>query len=310
MNMFPRWKKGPLASVMISSRGRPESLKRAVMSCYDLAKDPSSIEVIVKIDDDDAPTRKMIEHLLVDRRLPIKAIETPRGRGFLEMSDWVNLMSSCASGDWLILLNDDAYIMTQDWDSVLLYSGVKSPRFGYESVFLFSLEHRDEPGAYAWPCLRRQTYEILGHFSPILACDLWVSMVMKTIGAMAEVPIQVGHDRLEHEEGETRRGIVDAGEYMRWQMHCVEGRRALGADIYTLAEWLVDRHKRLKWEAKPRGDGWFWWKIAEVATECLTFVAGDRALLFPFASDGEKSVKTLKELNGWWADPLSVYEEN
>lgn len=293
--MFPRGR-GPLVSVMIASRGRADGLKKTIASCYDLANDPKSIEIILKLDEDDFFTQNMVNEL----PYPIKSIVTPRGQGFFEMNVWVNMMAEKASGDWLILLNDDACIETPQWDRILLYAGITSPQFGYENIFLFTIQNNDEQGSYAWPCLRRKVFDILGHFSPVLACDLWVYKIMHAICRTTEIPIKVKHVRIK-EGDETHKGIIEANEFMRWQVTSPQGLKEFVKDVAAITSWMQEQHINLKWDREPIDRGWYWWKIAEVASEYLALVSDGKAMLFPNASDGERVVYPIDKLDGWWS---------
>ena len=50
-------------SVLLPTRGRPEWLKESVMSLWSQAAHPNALELILKVDEDDEPTRKMVEEL-------------------------------------------------------------------------------------------------------------------------------------------------------------------------------------------------------------------------------------------------------
>lgn len=309
MKMFPRGP-GPLITFMIPSRGRPASLQRAVRSIYNLAKDKSAAEIMVKLDDDDPESIIAAQELIDLDAIPVMVFVTPRGRGFYEMTGWANMMASYSRADWIALLNDDAYLTTKDWDHFLLHSGIKAPRFGFESVFLFRFQHSDEPGAFAWPCLRRKVVSILGHYAPVLASDLWLNRLLTAIGSISDIPIEIKHERLEHEGGETRQGISDANEVMNWQTMSLYGLRAHVNEMNTLVTWLEWLHGRLQWTDKPQSDGWYWWRMGEVANEFFTYVKDGKALLLSPTMDGENIIGQVDELKGQWAKQESPYRED
>ena len=55
--------RGPLVSILIPTRGRSSSLCVAIDSLYSLAFDKSSIEFLLKVDDDDVETIETIKRL-------------------------------------------------------------------------------------------------------------------------------------------------------------------------------------------------------------------------------------------------------
>jgi len=97
-------------SLLVPSRARPKSLIRMLESALETAARPDDLEVVVLFDDDDA------ESLALDLGLfPVIRLVRPRmGMG--------ELMMECiraATGDILIMANDDIVIRSKDWDDLV-----------------------------------------------------------------------------------------------------------------------------------------------------------------------------------------------
>lgn len=123
-------------SVLIPSRARPERLEKAVRSILDTACDPSSVEVIIRIDDDDPDTTRAIERL---RELGARVLVGARRMGYASLADFYTEMAEAASAPWIWIMNDDAWIeddratrianwrwgspTIRSWDSQLLLLG-------------------------------------------------------------------------------------------------------------------------------------------------------------------------------------------
>lgn len=191
MRPFPRGN-GPLLSVLLPSRGRPEHLAQAVDSIYSLAGDKNSVEFIFKADDDDIPTVNFLSRL--ERILPHKKIVSPRGHGYRDMHLWANSMSAMATGDWLLLFNDDARMLTNAWDDVLAHTVVGSVFHGVTDVACLVPSVSGALDDTAFFFLRRRVVEILGRFSYIPHNDTWIAGLMKMVHSMLiSQHIQIDH---------------------------------------------------------------------------------------------------------------------
>jgi glycosyltransferase involved in cell wall biosynthesis len=100
-------------SIVLPSRKRPKELTACIDSIYDNARDRSSFEVIVRVDDDDNVTAKIIPAL---EKRGVRVITGKRGRGYIEMVNFVDDATQVANTDWIWQLNDDGKIDSANWD--------------------------------------------------------------------------------------------------------------------------------------------------------------------------------------------------
>lgn len=96
-------------SVLIPTRGRLERLQRLLASWDETVTDPSSAELIFRIDEDDTESlRFLLKHdhrVLVGQRL----------QGYRSLPQFFEEMRSKAQGDLLLTGNDDMVFRTVDW---------------------------------------------------------------------------------------------------------------------------------------------------------------------------------------------------
>lgn len=181
----------PLVSVLIPSRNKSQSLLEAIDSIYSLAFDKGNVEFLVKADNDDIKTIETICSL--QEVIPLKAIISPRGKGYLDIHHWINDLSRIARGDWLYLFNDDARIKTEGWDQILLQMVLEDARPGTEDVCLVVTPTLDRPTAKEFMFLRRTAFHILDHWSLSPFVDYWIRTVAIRAGVCFQLPIWVEH---------------------------------------------------------------------------------------------------------------------
>lgn len=97
-----------MISVLVPSRGRPELLKRSVNSLRATA-DNEGLQVVVAADGDDPDTILMAADLGVD------CVVTSRF-GYEGLHKYYQKAADMATGNWLLVWNDDATMLTEGWD--------------------------------------------------------------------------------------------------------------------------------------------------------------------------------------------------
>lgn len=173
---------GPLVSVLLPTRGRPELLRRSVMSLLDLASTPGRVEILVAVDEDDDATLEMVGEL------PVHAFEF-EPKGYPRLHEYVNELARQALGDWLLLWNDDAMMRTAGWDDVI----------ANQEHFAVLKPFDNHPGEHlnTFPIVPKAWVDRVGHFSLHRANDTWWQEVGARLGAQVPVPIDVYHDRFD-----------------------------------------------------------------------------------------------------------------
>jgi hypothetical protein len=160
-------------SVLIPARGRPESLLKSIRALKDTASQ-GCIEILVRLDDDDASVKDLPEFEDV-------TFITGKRHGYKNLHLYYNELAEKASGDWLMLWNDDAVMETKNWDRKIarIQPGLKilNP-CGMINTF---------------PVVHRSLYELLGHISLQAHCDTWLQQIGRETTIEINLPVQFKH---------------------------------------------------------------------------------------------------------------------
>lgn len=168
-----------MISVLLPSRSRSKALTASVASLLDLADRPGSIEILIAADPDDPDTRN------VDLPWQASVWTAPERYGYPQLHEYVNRLAEQADGDWLMLWNDDARMLTEGWDTIV--------RAQDQSVLW--PHSNDIPTCNTFPIWPRAWTDHLGHVSLSPHCDSWIQFLGQTIGRHERVDVEILHDR-------------------------------------------------------------------------------------------------------------------
>lgn len=179
-------------SVVLPTRGRTEALKSSIASLVNTSSHPESIEILLAFDDDDTDSqtyfKKSIVPLLTDSGVVFEAMSMPR-LGYARLNEYVNRLVSSSQGQWVMMFNDDARMITKNWDNVIR---------GYDDRFALLRADTNHEHPYAiFPILPREWFELFGYFSPHQLNDAWVSQIGFMLDIVVTVPIYIEHDRFD-----------------------------------------------------------------------------------------------------------------
>jgi len=177
---------GPLLSVIIPSRQRFDALSETINSFTDLADSPEKVEFLVKLDSDDETISKI-------GQLPgkTKTLVYDRMKGYKDLHHFVNDLCLLAKGDWLLLMNDDAKMVTKGWDTVLenVDPYQYNPNFkGTDKICLLHPGAPENDITIVFPMIRKESFKALGHFSLHAHNDAWIHYVFEPTGAIVFFP--------------------------------------------------------------------------------------------------------------------------
>jgi len=179
-------------SLLLPTRGRTDMLKRSILSLYDLAKNPTQIELLLAFDKDDQASLEWCKNnvfpILETRGIDAKVIEfTPMG--YVKLHEYVNALAGLADGDWLMFWNDDAVMQTQDWDlEIIQHTG--------KFLCLRMPTHNCHPYAI-FPIVPRDWFYLLGRLSSHQLTDATISQIAYVVGIMQNINVKVVHDRFD-----------------------------------------------------------------------------------------------------------------
>jgi len=210
----------PTFSVIAPTRQRVAVLDRMLHSLWATAGDPSHVEVVLRCDDDDHETVPYVqgrgtEMCLVGSRL----------NGYATLATLINEAARQATGDLVLVVNDDAEFQTPGWDLVLRQYAEPFA----DGLFDFGVETANA-GHFIFPCVSRTLIEVLGCVfdERLVYTDIWLRDVLMPFGRAIRVPeVTIAH----HWQGPTADQNVAAAttrtaDYAALYDRCVEEGRA------------------------------------------------------------------------------------
>lgn len=185
----------PKISVLIPSRKRAELLKDSIKGW--VHKD---VELLVAIDeDDDIEPYEEISSIV---------IYVTKRYGYENLHEYYNFLAKKAKGDWLMVGNDDGYMLTKDWP----YKITQDP--SYPQVLNVWNEQDN-----LFPLISRAWYEATGHFAPNTHIDSWVQQTAELIGNTTYIPginmKHLGEDLNDETHREVRSVVGQSSEAYR-----------------------------------------------------------------------------------------------
>lgn len=182
-------------SVLIPSRNRTIQLVNSVRQILTMASDPGRVEILLRLDCDDEHSLRAYRGLRLT--VPAIAVVDDRYTGWQSNHIFYNALARQASGDWLLLYNDDAQMLTPAWDVKLL--AVQKPIAATRML----REKGGEP--YRWtakngqvmgncfPAVRRDAYELLGQFARHRHVDVYWEWLTGPLGLQEKTEIDILH---------------------------------------------------------------------------------------------------------------------
>lgn len=227
-----------MISVLLPSRGRPHSLAASIGSLLDKATKPIQVEVLVAADPDDDATQEQATRIGdYETRMhpgwdPVRLWVAPERFGYAQIHRYYNALATMARGRWCLLWNDDATMLTDGWDTVIM---AQAP-----AVLALA---SNLPGGNFFPAWPRAWTEHLGHVSMSPNVDVWISEVGRRVAAERLIPVQVHHDRADltggHQDTTYQEGRAVMGNYINHPSHdSPDGREARIRDAITLRSLL------------------------------------------------------------------------
>jgi hypothetical protein len=170
-----------MISVLCPSRERVAQLRTSVDSLVRNAA--GKIEILVVADDDDQPTIDAAAHAKLG---PATRLLITGRKGYDGLHRYYQLAAAAAWGDWLMVWNDDAIMMTPEWDTII---GALPPQ-----VLVANVSSTQAP-LCCFPAVRSEACKALGKFSTANPhVDTFWGDVGRLTGTMENVPVFASHD--------------------------------------------------------------------------------------------------------------------
>ena len=225
----------PKISILLPTRKRTEAVVKSIGSLLANAADTSRIEILVAYDNDDEESREFFAETwfpyIGQCSATSKVFETERF-GYLRLYKYVNFLAEQASGDWIMFWNDDALMLTENWDDeIVKHDGW----FGLLRMPCVTMNH---PFAL-FPIIPREWIDVFGRVSPVNHSDWWIYNVTAPAGRLLNLPVQVYHDRADVTGNNN-------DETFREQSYAADGRDPTNPEDYSHPDRIAELEQWIK----------------------------------------------------------------
>lgn len=178
-------------SILLPTRGRREALLKSLNSLLDTASDPTRLEFLLGIDEDDEGCKEFIEEhvapIMQKAGVECKA-NIFKPLGYENLHTYVNTLASNANGDWLMFWNDDGIMLTDKWDDVIdSYTG--------QFKLLAPKDNHDGHPYAIFPIVPMDWFKLMDHLSINAQNDAWLSHIAYMLDIFERIDIEFLHDR-------------------------------------------------------------------------------------------------------------------
>lgn len=196
-------------SILLPTRGRTEMLKRSVESLIKNAANPSRIEIMLGLDEDDTEVidfiKAEIAPFLQKSNVSCKA-QIFKPLGYTQLHTYVNTLAGSSTGEWMFFWNDDAVMDSTGWDDEIC-------KHNGEFKLLAPTDNHDGHPYAIFPIVPRDWYMLMGHLSQNAQNDAWLSHIAYMLDIFERTPIMVTHDRADI-TGNNNDATFQARKYM------------------------------------------------------------------------------------------------
>jgi len=228
-------------SVLLPTRGRREALQKSLLSLMSKVADPSRIELLLGLDEDDPETIEFVK-TVVAADMKALGVHTNaslfKPLGYENLHLYVNHLASCSRGDWLFFWNDDAIMETDNWDNEI------ASYTGQFKLLAPKDNHNGHPYAI-FPIVPKDWFILMDHLSQNAQNDAWLSHIAYMLDIFQRIDVTVMHDRADL-TGNNNDATFAARKYMEGNpsdprdfMHPNHLRARL-ATAYKIA-WYMDK---------------------------------------------------------------------
>lgn len=222
-------------SILLPTRNRFEHCSDFIKSAIELASEPESIEILIKVDNDDKNTMDNLNNFPFQENLIF--VFGDRMMGYDSLPDFMNMLYEKSSGDWLYLAGDDSIIVTKNWDE-LFY------KYDNQFVCLNHLPAYPNGETFNFPIISRKIADLLGHVTKAVFFDSYIWRLTKDFGLIRHIPLKIEHlhDRLKDELNHDKLFLYDKWKKEKtWDLRDSFGE--LEKDKQKILEYLKNNQK-------------------------------------------------------------------
>jgi hypothetical protein len=180
-----------IITVLLPTRGRTEVLKTSLETLVSKARVTKRIEIILGLDEDDNDVKKYIEDeiapYLREHEIECRA-NIFKPLGYENLHTYVNTLAGSSTGEWLFFWNDDALMVSDNWDDEITK---------YNGQFKL-LAPRDNHGGHPYailPIVPKDWFRLMDHLSQNAQNDAWLSHIAYMLDIFERIDVEFIHDR-------------------------------------------------------------------------------------------------------------------
>lgn len=227
-----------MISILLPTRKRLPALQRTIRDLYKLAARPEDLELVLRVDDND-PT----DYSEFAWRRNTLVLTGPR-YGYKGMHRYYAEVSKAATKPWLLIWNDDMFMLTPKWDEILLSRGADKMHVQFLKRDTYGPEVPGDPYKNtdtACPFYPKLMFTLMGNRTGTNAhVDSWLDYVSEALKIKTfRHDVIYHHDRPEDETAHER--VFDWEAFQN-----KENAAERSVDIEAIRSWL-DAHP----EARP-----------------------------------------------------------
>lgn len=156
-------------TLITPTRNRVNDLKNLFESIKATVADPSSVEILFYVDDDDTATIPMIKPYEEEYKdFNVHFHVGPRSDHFSK--DYYNFLSRKARGRWVMAINDDSIFVTEGWDAIICAKMEAAAEAVGDDVLLGVVQdgmirkgaEKDNPTMSCWCLSSKQYIDLMG----------------------------------------------------------------------------------------------------------------------------------------------------
>jgi predicted O-methyltransferase YrrM len=198
-------------SLVLPTRGRPDQFLTFIKSAFELAKDPDSVEVIARLDDDDKTIPEYVQAISKYKNTTL--LFGPRMGGYFDNHKLTEECVMASTGDRIVQFNDDAEFLSLYWDKIWneTFHGWKV--YVGSSIIIGGGGYR-----FSFPVVPRCLYKAVGIFAPCASIDRTWAVVSKKCNCEVKTPVKIAHHHWPNDTKEPT--AVEGGmAYGNWARH-------------------------------------------------------------------------------------------
>lgn len=183
-----------LVSVLLPTRNRIPLVKRTVQSLLTNSANPDQIEIMVAYDEDDVASQEYFNStewtdLINSFKSHSQVCHCPCW-GYSGLNHYYTTMAKQSNGHWLMIWNDDAVMLTPNWDQHL------AAEQDYVGLLHMTTENFKKT-LTLFPLIPRVWIDLFGSISLHQLNDSWIQDICHEVDAVREIPVTVFHDRFD-----------------------------------------------------------------------------------------------------------------